>query len=126
MECPAAARIRDLRVFIRRYLGENDRPYLTDFGLAHDEDGRTRLTRLGAILGSDIGHWDVPDITQVTEEAYEMVEKGLISAGDFRDFVFANPVRLWAGMNPDFFKGTVVEKQAAGVLTNGGNGNVRR
>jgi len=32
------------------------------------------------------------------------------------DFVFANPVRLWAGMNPDFFKGTVVEGEAAALM----------
>ena len=35
---------------------------------------------------------------------------------DFRDFAFANAVRLHGGMNPDFFVGTVVEKEAAEVL----------
>jgi hypothetical protein len=65
--------------------------------------------RLNAIFSSDIGHWDVPDMTDVTEEAYELVEYGLISEDDFRDFVFANPARLWTSMNPDFFKGTTVE-----------------
>ena len=34
--------------------------------------------RLNAIFSSDIGHWDVPDMTEVTEEAHEMVEHGLI------------------------------------------------
>jgi len=29
---------------------------------------------------------------------------------DFRDFMFANPVRLHAGMNPEFFAGTRVEQ----------------
>ena len=29
---------------------------------------------------------------------------------------FANAVRFWGKVNPDFFKGTVVEKQAAEVL----------
>jgi len=45
----------------------------------------------------------------------------LISETDFRDFVFANPVRLWAGNNPDFFKGTVVEQdaRARAVLADG-------
>jgi hypothetical protein len=33
----------------------------------------------------------------------------VISADDFRDFVFTNPTTLWTGTNPDFFKGTVVE-----------------
>jgi hypothetical protein len=65
--------------------------------------------RLNAILGSDIGHWDVPDMTQVMVEAYEMVEHGFITEDDFRDFTFGNVVEMHTGMNPDFFKGTVVE-----------------
>jgi hypothetical protein len=66
--------------------------------------------RLNAIFSSDIGHWDVPDMTEVTAEAYELVEHGLITEDDFRNFVFANPARLWASMNPDFFKRTTVER----------------
>ena len=39
------------------------------------------------------------------------------SANDnFRDFVFTNAVTLWGTQNPDFFKGTRVEKEAAAVL----------
>ena len=38
---------------------------------------------------------------------------------DFRDFVFANPVTLWTGMNPDFFKGTVVEQEVEKLLARG-------
>jgi predicted TIM-barrel fold metal-dependent hydrolase len=72
--------------------------------------------RLGAVFGSDIGHFDVPDMRAVLHEAYELVDEELISEVDFRDFVFANPVKLWAGGNPDFFKGTVVESDAAKVL----------
>jgi hypothetical protein len=30
--------------------------------------------------------------------------------------MFANAVRFWGQVNPYFFKGTVVEKQAAAVL----------
>ena len=48
-----------------------------------------------------------------------MVDEGLISEADFRDFVFANPVGLWAGNNPDFFRGTVVEQEARAVLAAG-------
>ena len=65
--------------------------------------------RLQAIFGSDMGHWDVPDMTEVVAEAHELVDKGVLSAEDFRDFVFTNPVTLWTAMNPDFFKGTVAE-----------------
>jgi predicted TIM-barrel fold metal-dependent hydrolase len=69
--------------------------------------------RLNALFGSDIGHFDVPDMSDVLPEAYELVEDELISEGDFRDFVFGNAVRFWTSNNPDFFKGTVVDKQAS-------------
>ena len=72
--------------------------------------------RLKVLLGSDIGHWDVPDMTEVTAEAYELVEKELMTAEEFRDFVFTNPVSFYAGMNPEFFKGTVVENEAKKLL----------
>jgi len=72
--------------------------------------------RLNALFGSDIGHFDVPDMMDVLPEAYELVEDELITADDFRDFTFANAVRLWGTVNPAFFKGTVVEKQAADTL----------
>jgi hypothetical protein len=65
--------------------------------------------RLNAMFGSDIGHFDVPDMTEVLVEAYEGVEEGRLTEEDFRDFVFANPVRFWTGVNPHFFKGTAVE-----------------
>ncbi len=73
-------------------------------------------SRLNAIFSSDIGHWDVPDMREVTHEAYEMVDQGLISGDDFRRFVFENPGRMWLGMNPDFFKGTTIE-EAVRTLT---------
>jgi hypothetical protein len=76
--------------------------------------------KLRAVFSSDIGHWDVPDMTEVTEEAYELVEHGMITEADFRDFVFTNPTTLWTGMNPGFFKGTVVEKQVDELMANGG------
>jgi predicted TIM-barrel fold metal-dependent hydrolase len=75
--------------------------------------------RLKAIFSSDLGHWDVPDMREVVAEAYELVEDGLITEDDFREFVFVNPVTLWTGMNPDFFKGTVVEKDVEKLLAEG-------
>ena len=72
--------------------------------------------RLNALFSSDIGHFDVPDMTEVVPEAHELVEHGLITDDDFRDFMFTNAVRFWGEVNPDFFKGTVVEKAAAEVL----------
>jgi hypothetical protein len=75
--------------------------------------------RLRAMIGSDISHWDVPDMTEPVEEAYEMVEHGKLSAQDFKEFTFTNPVRLHAGMNPKFFEGTVVENAVAEHLAKG-------
>jgi len=75
--------------------------------------------KIRAVFSSDIGHWDVPDMTEVTEEAYEMVEHGVMTEADFRDFVFTNPTTLWTGLNPDFFKGTVVEKEVEKLLAAG-------
>jgi predicted TIM-barrel fold metal-dependent hydrolase len=72
--------------------------------------------RLQAIIGSDISHWDVPDMQEPIAEAYELLEHGRITARDFRDFTFANPVKLHASMNPDFFMGTVVEQAARDVM----------
>jgi hypothetical protein len=56
------------------------------------------------------------DISHVLAEAYSLVERRLLDKETFRDFVFGNAVRLWGGADPNFFKGTVVEKQAAAIL----------
>lgn len=72
--------------------------------------------KLGAVFSSDFGHWDVPDMTAVLAEAHELVTDGVIDEQDFRAFVFDNPVRLFAGMNRDFFVGTVVEAEVPACL----------
>ncbi len=64
--------------------------------------------RLKMLFGSDIGHFDVPDMRAVLIEAHELVDDGLIGDDDFREFVFGWPVEFWAGSNPDFFAGTAV------------------
>jgi len=58
----------------------------------------------------------VPDMKEVAHEVHELVEKGAITGADFRDFVFTNPVKMWTGLNPDFFKGTAVEKPVSEFL----------
>src|SRR5271170_5732819 len=72
--------------------------------------------RINAIFSSDIGHFDVPDMLSPVPEAHELVEDGLLNDDDFRDFTFANAVRLWGTQNPRFFEGTRVAKEAAAVL----------
>ena len=84
--------------------------------LAFDARKNPMGVRLNAIYSSDIGHFDIPDMRDAAEEAYEMVEDGLIDANDFRDFVFANPVRAKTDVNPEFFKGTRVEDAVATLL----------
>jgi predicted TIM-barrel fold metal-dependent hydrolase len=72
--------------------------------------------RLNPIFSSDVGHFDVTDMSEVLEEAHELVEHGLITMADFREFVFGNAARLHTALNPDFFKGTVVESAVAQEL----------
>jgi hypothetical protein len=76
--------------------------------------------KLGAVLSSDISHFDVLDMTEVLEEAWELVEEKGLSEEDFHAFAFGNPVKLWASLNPDFFKGTVVESQVRKLQAQGG------
>jgi hypothetical protein len=65
--------------------------------------------QLNAIFSSDLGHWDVPDMAEVLPETYELVEHGMLSAADFRKFVFGNVAEMYTAMNPRFFAGTAVE-----------------
>jgi predicted TIM-barrel fold metal-dependent hydrolase len=83
---------------------------------AFDSRRNPHNARLNAIYGSDLGHYDLMDLRDAAAEAYEGVEKGLMTPDDFRAFVLVNPIKLHCGMNPDFFKGTIVEHEAAKVM----------
>ena len=67
---------------------------------------------LKPVFGSDVSHFDVPDMSGVLDEAWELVDHGLIDRDAFRKFTFTNVVQLHGGMNPGFFDGTVVEAAA--------------
>jgi predicted TIM-barrel fold metal-dependent hydrolase len=79
-----------------------------------------KVNPLGAtlqpMLGSDIGHWDVPDMRDVMPEAFELVEHRHLSLAQFREFSCDNAIRLHGGMNPRFFDGTRVEAYAKALL----------
>jgi hypothetical protein len=81
-------------------------------GLAFD----SRITPLGAkvpaFFASDLGHWDVPDFDEPLEEAHGLVERGILSDEELKDFVFTNPVRFYSSLNQDFFVGTSIEGAA--------------
>ena len=76
---------------------------------------------LKPMLGSDISHFDVTEPTEVLHEAWEMVEHGWITEPQFEKFTFSHVVELHTGMNPDFFKGTVVEARVADLARVTGN-----
>ena len=61
----------------------------------------------GRRLAEELGKPLPPE--KVIGESWELVERGHLDAADFRAFTFGNPVALWAGTNPGFFAGTVVE-----------------
>jgi predicted TIM-barrel fold metal-dependent hydrolase len=75
--------------------------------------------RLRPMFGSDISHWDVPDMTEPVHEAWELVEKDLIGEAEFRELTFLNPLRLHAAANPRFFEGTVCGAAAAEAVAAG-------
>lgn len=79
-----------------------------------------RLNPLGATLkpvfGSDIGHWDVLDAASVLTEAWSLVRAKLLTEENFRELTFVNPAMMHLSMNPDYFRGTVVEDAAAALL----------
>lgn len=79
---------------------------------ALDSRANPMRARLQPIFSSDIGHWDVPDISMVLLESHHLVDKRIMSEADWRDFVFTYPARLHLKANPDFFKGTIVESAA--------------
>jgi len=79
-------------------------------------------TRLQPVFSSDISHFDVTDMTEVLEEAYELVEHKLITEEDFRAFTFTNAVTLHGRVDPDFYDGTVVAAAARAELRASGAG----
>jgi predicted TIM-barrel fold metal-dependent hydrolase len=87
---------------------------------ALDARGNPKRARLQPIFSSDIGHWDVPDIAAVLLESHRLVDKGLLSDADYRDFVFTYPARLHLKANPGFFAGTAVADATARLASQAG------
>jgi len=83
--------------------------------LAGDGGNSLLGARLATLYGSDLGHWDVPEMSEAAEEAFALVERAALSPAAFRAMVFTNAVDFWRTGNPDFFKGTAVEVAALSV-----------
>ena len=109
----SAEDIRD--IFTERfYFGcEGDDPLTM---MAFRPMGTRFNSRLQAFYGSDIGHWDVPDMARILEEVYELVDQGLMTPAELRDFVFTIPIQFWTSTNPEFFVGTAVQGEVNRVL----------
>jgi predicted TIM-barrel fold metal-dependent hydrolase len=73
--------------------------------------------RLKPVFSSDIGHFDVTNMAEVLQEAYELVDRGLLDEEDFKRFTFTNAAALHGGMDPHFFDGTVVEEAVSRSAT---------
>jgi hypothetical protein len=54
---------------------------------------------------------------RVLPGAWGLVQDGVMSEAEFRDFTFTNPAHFWTANNPDFFLGTAVETDVAKLLT---------
>ncbi|MGH9211653.1 MAG: amidohydrolase family protein [Acidimicrobiales bacterium] len=90
----------------RLYFGceADDRSVAMAFSAANPHGARLR-----PIFSSDIAHWDVPDMAGVVAESWELVDDGLLTVEQYRQFVFENPAELFCRANPGFFDGTVLE-----------------
>ena len=63
---------------------------------------------LNVMLGSDISHFDTPDMDAVVPSARRLVDKGLLSPDRLRALLCDNAMRLFSHADPDFFTGTAV------------------
>ena len=54
-------------------------------GLAFDRRVMGSAAQVHPMMGSDIGHWDVPEFESPLAEAYELVEPGVLDASAFRE-----------------------------------------
>jgi hypothetical protein len=79
-----------------------------------------RVNPLGAVVpafvGSDIGHWDVPNFEHPLQEAYEQIENELLTPEQFEQFTLTNAVKFYAGDRIDFYAGTAVEAAARKII----------
>lgn len=86
-------------------------------GFAYHPSNALRL-KLGAMFSSDYGHWDAGRADQLLPRSYSLVERGFLSAEDFRSFTADNAIRLHGMANPRFWNGTLVQQYAGTILTN--------
>ena len=84
--------------------------------LGFDQDRIPDRGIVKAMLTLDLGHWDVADMSLALVEAYEQIDKGLMTEADFHQFSFGHAVQFYSGGQPDFFADTIVAEQAISIL----------
>ena len=84
--------------------------------LAFNKNINPLNVEINTLFGSDIGHFDVQDMSGVLPEAYELVVDEKITEDDFERFVCDHPIHFWGDTNPNFFDGTAVSDHARKVL----------
>jgi hypothetical protein len=57
----------------------------------------------------------VPDLRDVLGEVHEVLASGLLDRDQIADFVWRNAARFYTRTNPQFFDGTVLEGEGAGL-----------
>src|SRR5260370_4655854 len=75
---------------------------------ALDARGNPMRARLQPIFSSGIGRWHVSAISAVLLESHRLVDKGILTDADYRDFVFTYPAQLHLKANPEFFADTAI------------------
>ncbi|HEY1636678.1 MAG TPA: amidohydrolase family protein [Acidimicrobiales bacterium] len=75
--------------------------------------------RLGALFSSDLGHWDAPEAALLLTEAWDQVERGLLTSDQLRAITFEDPIRAWAGSGLGPFRATALEAEVQRIQGDG-------
>ena len=75
------------------------------FGLASPDWRAKTEIPVNVLLSSDIGHFDVADITSVLAEAHELVEHGVLDEEQFLGLYFRQPGEVLGLIEPGLLQG---------------------
>jgi hypothetical protein len=92
----------------------DDRTVITAFA-EHNGLG----TDFNVMLGSDISHFDTPDMDEVIPSACRLVDKALLTERQLRALLCDNAARLFTHADPGFFTGTAIDDYTPAPATAG-------
>jgi hypothetical protein len=119
---PSASELEDFALAGIESVEDIKKGWVDSFFFGSESDDRTVAhafnnkanplgVKINAIYSSDVGHWDVPDLTHVLAESWALVEQGVITEADFKAWTFDNPYKLYTEADSNFFRGTQVEQK---------------